>query len=63
MMQVADEMQCKDALITGLQQVKIASIGPVTSEALAEYELKAAMEPSHPKMGFLVKEAAELAMP
>jgi hypothetical protein len=32
----------------------------VTSEALGEYELKAAIEPSHPKMGFLVKEAAEI---
>jgi uroporphyrinogen-III synthase len=61
MVQVAEEMGLRASLIRALQKVKIASIGPVTSEALNEYELKASMEPSHPKMGFLVKEAAELA--
>ena len=60
MVQVAEQMRLREALIAALQKSKIASIGPVTSEALAEYELKASMEPSHPKMGFLVKEAAEL---
>lgn len=60
MMQVAEEMRCKDALIGALQQVKIASIGPVTSEALREYGLCAGLEPSHPKMGYLVREAAEM---
>jgi uroporphyrinogen-III synthase len=60
MMQVAEEMGLREALISMLRKVRIASIGPVTSEALAEFELKASMEPSHPKMGFLVKEAAEL---
>jgi len=61
MVQVAEQMGLRASLIRALQKVKIASIGPVTSEALNEYELKASMEPSHPKMGFLVKEAAELA--
>ena len=61
LVQVADELGLREGLISALQKTKIASIGPVTSEALAEYELKASMEPSHPKMGFLVKEAAELA--
>jgi uroporphyrinogen-III synthase len=60
MMQVAEHMGSKDALISALHEVKIASIGPVTSEALGEYGLRANMEPSHPKMGFLVREAAEL---
>ncbi len=60
LVQVADELGSRETLISALQKIKIASIGPVTSEALAEYELKASMEPSHPKMGFLVKEAAEL---
>ena len=61
MLQVAEQMGLREALISALRKTKIASIGPVTSEALAEYELKASLEPSHPKMGFLVKEAAELA--
>jgi len=61
LMQVADEMGARESLITALRETKIASIGPVTSEALAEYDIKPTMEPSHPKMGYLVKEAAELA--
>ncbi|HTT23470.1 MAG TPA: uroporphyrinogen-III synthase [Candidatus Sulfotelmatobacter sp.] len=60
LIQVAEQMGVRESLTTALRKTKIASIGPVTSEALAEYELKASMEPSHPKMGFLVKEAAEL---
>jgi uroporphyrinogen-III synthase len=60
MIQVAEGMEQKDALIGVLKQVKIASIGPVTSEALKEFGLCASMEPSHPKMGYLVREAAEL---
>ena len=63
LLQVADEMGVRESLVAALRKSKIASIGPVTSEALVEYELKPAMEPSHPKMGFLVKEAAELITP
>lgn len=59
-LQVADQMGFRDSLIAALRRTKIASIGPVTSEGLAEYGLTADMEPSHPKMGFLVREAAEL---
>ncbi len=61
MMQVAEELGSRESLMAALNKVKIASIGPVTSEALAEYGLTPSMEPSHPKMGILVKEAAELA--
>jgi len=63
LLQVADDMGVRESLIDSLRKTKIASIGPVTSEALAEYELTACMEPSHAKMGFLVKEAAELLAP
>ena len=45
----------------GLARMVVASIGPTTSEALEEIGLKADMEPSHPKMGILVKEAGEQA--
>jgi uroporphyrinogen-III synthase len=61
LLQVAEQMNLRPSLVRALQKTRIASIGPVTSEALSEYELKASLEPSHPKMGFLVKEAAELA--
>jgi uroporphyrinogen-III synthase len=59
LLQVAEEMGLSESLIAALRQIKIASIGPVTSEALGEYGIPVAMEPTHPKMGFLVREAAE----
>jgi uroporphyrinogen-III synthase len=36
----------------------VASIGPTTSERLREYGIVPDLEPSHPKMGYLVSEAA-----
>jgi len=39
----------------------IASIGPTTTEALEEFGLKPDIVPSHPRMGFLIKETAEQA--
>jgi uroporphyrinogen-III synthase len=59
-LQVAEQLGLRDSLVAALQRTKIASIGPVTSEGLAEYGLAPVLEPSHPKMGFLVREAAEL---
>jgi uroporphyrinogen-III synthase len=58
LLQVAEEMSCRDSLVAALGKVKVASIGPVTSEALVEYGIRVSMEPTHPKMGFLVREAA-----
>jgi uroporphyrinogen-III synthase len=37
----------------------VASIGPTTSEELRQQQLEVDLEASHPKMGFLVREAAE----
>jgi uroporphyrinogen-III synthase len=45
----------------GLGNVVVASIGPTTSEELLRQGITADFEPSHPKMGFLVREAAERA--
>ncbi len=42
-----------------LDGVTSASIGPTTSEELREQGIRIDFEPSHPKMGFLVREAAE----
>ncbi len=57
--QIAEQFGKKDALKAGLENVVKASIGPTTSEVLRSYGLSIDLEASHPKMGFLVKEAAE----
>jgi len=56
---IAEEKRQKDALKVALERVVKASIGPTTSETLTSYGLEVDIEASHPKMGFLVKEAAE----
>ena len=48
-------------LLRGLRRTVIASIGPTTSEEIARHGLRADLEASHPKMGVLVREAAERA--
>lgn len=57
--QMAEQVGTKDALKAGLENVVKASIGPTTSAVLRSYGLSIDLEASHPKMGFLVKEAAE----
>jgi uroporphyrinogen-III synthase len=61
LMNVADTMGLRDAVRGGLQRMAIASIGPTTSEELRQQGIAADLEPSHPKMGFLAREAAERA--
>ena len=61
LMQVADTMGMGDAVRAGLQRMAIASIGPTTSEELRQQGMTVDLEPSHPKMGYLVREAAEQA--
>jgi uroporphyrinogen-III synthase len=56
---IARELGIEDAALEGLRCARVASIGPTTTEALEEFGIQPYMEPSHPKMGFLVKEAAE----
>jgi uroporphyrinogen-III synthase len=58
---VAEEMGLHEKLTAALARVFIASIGPLTSEELVSHGLSADLEPSHPKMGILVKEASEQA--
>jgi uroporphyrinogen-III synthase len=55
----ADEMGQHREVADGLRRALIGSIGPVTSETLHEYGIAPDLEPSHPKMGLLVKETAE----
>lgn len=58
---IAAEMHLEDAMRSALQRAVVASIGPTTSEELSRRGIARDLEPSHPKMGFLVKEAAERA--
>jgi uroporphyrinogen-III synthase len=57
--QIAEQDGKKDALKAGMEHMVKASIGPTTSETLRSQGLLVDLEASHPKMGFLVKEAAE----
>jgi len=57
--QIAGEMNLDEPMRTGLSRTIVASIGPTTSEELQRRGIRSDLEPSHPKMGFLVKETAE----
>jgi uroporphyrinogen-III synthase len=59
--QIAQQVGEKDELKAGLDRIVKASIGPTTSEVLRSHGLSVDLQASHPKMGFLVKEAAEQA--
>ena len=52
---VEQDQPFKDAC----KKMVIASIGPTASEALKHHDLPVDFEPSHPKMGILVKEFSE----
>lgn len=56
---IAEQLGKSDAVKAAMRRVVKASIGPSTSETLASFGLAADLEASRPKMGFLVKEAAE----
>ena len=57
--QVAESMNVQNALHQALARVVIVSIGPLTSEEVRGRGLNVDIECTHPKMGFLVQEAAE----
>ena len=59
LLQIAEEMGIRDQVVDGLSHVVVGSIGPIASAALRELGIQVDLEPSHPKMGFLVKEVAE----
>jgi uroporphyrinogen-III synthase len=59
--QVSEEMGLRDELSAGLRSLVVVSIGPTTSEELAHYRITPDFEPSRPKMGFIVNEAAQYA--
>jgi uroporphyrinogen-III synthase len=59
--QVAEQMGLASRLREALHSTVVLSIGPTTSEELAHYDIQPDFEPSRPKMGFLVNEAAQYA--
>ncbi len=59
--QVAEMMGIASELLPALQGIVVLSIGPTTSEELAHYGIQPDFEPSRPKMGFLINEAAQYA--
>lgn len=56
---VARELGIEAAVLDNLRRCQVCSIGPTTTEVLEDFGIHPLFEPSHPKMGFLVKEAAE----
>ena len=61
LLKVAATMRMEEAVRAALRRRIVASIGPTTSEELRQQGLTVDLEASHPKMGFLVREAAERA--
>ena len=62
LLEVAGEMNLQDAVRSALSRTVVGSIGPTTSEELRRHNLPIDLEPSHPKMGYLVRELAERAV-
>jgi uroporphyrinogen-III synthase len=61
LLRIAAETGIEAAVQSALNNMVVASIGPTTSEALEEAGVHPDLEPSHPKMGFLVQETAQRA--
>jgi uroporphyrinogen-III synthase len=58
-MQIVQEMGLESQVRAALACMVMASIGPTTTQELRHHGLMTDLEASHPKMGFLVREAAE----
>jgi uroporphyrinogen-III synthase len=60
--QVAVQENELDALRNGMRNTLVLSIGPSTTDELERHGIRPDFEPSHPKMGFLMNEAAACAV-
>lgn len=58
-MQVLEQDGKLNAFRAALKKIVVASIGPTASERLRHHDWPVDLEPSHPKMGILVKETSE----
>jgi len=61
LLEIGRKHNFEDAVRQGFTSIAVASIGPTTSEELREQGISIDIEASHPKMGFLVRDAAERA--
>jgi len=61
MLRIAEELKVVENLRQALQKTVVASVGPTAAEHLRDSGLAVDFEPSHSKMGTLVKETAERA--
>jgi uroporphyrinogen-III synthase len=59
LLDIARETGQESDVAGALKSTFVASVGPTTSETLREHGIEPALEPYHPKLGFLVKETAE----
>ncbi|MEQ1760523.1 MAG: uroporphyrinogen-III synthase [Vicinamibacterales bacterium] len=59
LLQVGDDLKIGAELRRELPRLVVGSIGPTTSEELREQGVEVDIEASHPKMGVLVRDAAE----
>jgi uroporphyrinogen-III synthase len=59
LLRIAREINLEQELRVAFARILIGSIGPMTSEELREQGFGVDFEPAHPKMGFLVNEAAQ----
>lgn len=61
LLEIARQYNLEHAVLQGLHSMAVASIGPTTSDELREQGIPIDIEASRPKMGFLVRDAAERA--
>jgi len=61
LLQVAAELGLEDALRAALDRMAVCSIGPTCSGTMEHLDVPVDLEPEHPRMGHLVKEASEAA--
>ena len=59
LLRIAREMNKEQELRRGFAAMVVGSIGPVTSAEVREQGFHVDFEPKHPKMGYLVNEAAQ----
>ena len=59
LVQIAAQMGAKEDLLRAMRKTVVLSIGPSTTEALTSISIQPDLEPSHPKMGILIHEAAQ----